>query len=71
VTQQPVTLNQVAVAADAKLSGDANATVTDVTHNSRTAGPGILFVAVKGALLDAHRFIPQVMEAGALGIISE
>ncbi len=71
MTQQPVTLNQVAIATDAKLSGDANAIVTDVTHNSRTAGPGILFVAIKGALLDAHSFIPQVMEAGALGVISE
>jgi UDP-N-acetylmuramoyl-L-alanyl-D-glutamate--2,6-diaminopimelate ligase len=30
-----------------------------------------LFVAVKGALLDAHKFIPQVMSQGALGVISE
>jgi UDP-N-acetylmuramoyl-L-alanyl-D-glutamate--2,6-diaminopimelate ligase len=71
VSQQPVTLNQVAVVTDAKLSGDVNAIVNDVTHNSRTAGPCTLFVAIKGALLDAHRFIPQVMEAGAIGVISE
>lgn len=64
-------INQVAIATDAKLSGDANAVVTDVSHDSRRAGPGTLFVAIKGALLDAHRFIPQVMDAGALGVISE
>jgi UDP-N-acetylmuramoyl-L-alanyl-D-glutamate--2,6-diaminopimelate ligase len=71
VSQQPVTLNQVGAVTDAKLSGDGNAIVNDVTHNSRTAGPDTLFVAIKGALLDAHRFIPQVMEAGALAVISE
>ena len=71
VNQQPVTLKQVALATDAKLSGEPDAIVSDVSHDSRRAGAGTLFVAIKGALLDAHRFIPQVMEAGALGVISE
>ena len=72
MNHQSVTLQQVAVASDANLlGGDANASVTDISHDSRRVGPGALFVAIKGALLDAHRFIPQVMEAGALGVISE
>lgn len=72
MTRQPVTLQQVALASDAKLSGrDPNAPVTDISHDSRRVGPGTLFVAIKGALLDAHKFIPKVMEAGALGVISE
>ena len=72
MNHQPVTLQQVAVASDAKLlGGDANASVTDISHDSRRVGPGALFVAIKGALLDAHKFIPQVMEGGALGVISE
>ena len=45
--------------------------VTDVTHNSRLAGKGSLFVAVRGELFDAHKFIPQVMQQDAVGVISE
>jgi UDP-N-acetylmuramoyl-L-alanyl-D-glutamate--2,6-diaminopimelate ligase len=71
VTKQPVTIKQVAVATGAKLSGDATAVVTDVSHDSRRAGPGSLFVAVRGDLFDAHHFIPKVIEQGAIGIISE
>jgi UDP-N-acetylmuramoyl-L-alanyl-D-glutamate--2,6-diaminopimelate ligase len=45
--------------------------VTEVTHDSRQAKAGSLFVAVRGELFDAHRFIPQVMAQGAAGVISE
>jgi UDP-N-acetylmuramoyl-L-alanyl-D-glutamate--2,6-diaminopimelate ligase len=72
VTKPPVTLRQVALSSDAKLSGgDPNAPVSNISHDSRRVGPGALFVAIKGALLDAHKFIPQVMQGGALGVISE
>jgi len=71
VTTEPVTLKQIAKVTAGKLTGDANLPVTDVTHDSRRAGPGSLFVAVRGGLLDAHKFVPQVMEQRALGIISE
>src|SRR5882724_8088970 len=30
-----------------------------------------MFVAVRGELFDAHKFIPQVMAQGAIGVISE
>ena len=70
MNKQPVTLRQVALVTEATLSGDPSALVTDVSHDSRRVGGG-LFVAVKGALLDAHKFIPQVMASGALGVISE
>jgi UDP-N-acetylmuramoyl-L-alanyl-D-glutamate--2,6-diaminopimelate ligase len=71
VTHQSVTLQQIADATGGKLTGDWNILVTDVTHDSRRAGPGSLFVAIRGALLDAHKFIPQVVQQGAAGIISE
>ncbi|HKS27065.1 MAG TPA: UDP-N-acetylmuramoyl-L-alanyl-D-glutamate--2,6-diaminopimelate ligase [Pyrinomonadaceae bacterium] len=67
----PVTLGQVARATEGKLYGDETLEVLDVTHDSRRAGPGSLFVAVRGANMDAHRFVEQVMKAGALGVISE
>jgi UDP-N-acetylmuramoyl-L-alanyl-D-glutamate--2,6-diaminopimelate ligase len=71
VTKQSVTLKQVADATAGELSGDENAVVTDVSHDSRRTGSGSLFVAVRGGLFDAHKFIPQVMAQGALGVISE
>lgn len=66
-----VTLKDVAKAVAGRLSIDGNVTVTDVTHDSRRAGKGTLFVAVRGELLDAHKFIPQVIDQGAVGVISE
>jgi len=71
VTTEPVTLKRIAEVTGAKLTGDENTVVTDITHDSRRAGPGMLFVAVRGGLFDAHKFVPHVMESGALGVISE
>ncbi len=69
--KKDITLKQIAEATCAQLTDEENLTVIDVTHDSRRSGPGSLFVAVRGALLDAHKFIPQVMAQGALGVISE
>ncbi|HKY27756.1 MAG TPA: UDP-N-acetylmuramoyl-L-alanyl-D-glutamate--2,6-diaminopimelate ligase [Pyrinomonadaceae bacterium] len=71
MSTQSVTLKQIANATGGQLIGDETLVITDVTHDSRQAGPGKLFVAIKGALLDAHDFIPQVMQQGTPGIISE
>jgi UDP-N-acetylmuramoyl-L-alanyl-D-glutamate--2,6-diaminopimelate ligase len=68
---RPVTLKEVAEAVGGKLSGDESPVVTDVTHDSRQARAGSLFVAIRGELFDAHKFVPQVLEQGAVGIISE
>ncbi len=56
---------------EAKLSGDGNRAVTDVTHDSRQAREGTIFVAIKGSTMDGHRFVDDVMRRGAAGIISE
>ena len=66
-----VTLKQLAELTQAELSGDSNIEVTDITHDSRRAGKGSLFAAVQGALFDAHKFVPQVMSQGAVGVMSE
>jgi UDP-N-acetylmuramoyl-L-alanyl-D-glutamate--2,6-diaminopimelate ligase len=68
---QTVTLGEIAQVANGKLLGDEAAVVTDVTHDSRQAGPGSLFVAIRGELFDAHKFVPQVIEQGAVGVLSE
>jgi UDP-N-acetylmuramyl-tripeptide synthetase len=69
--ESAVTLGDVARVAGGTISGDENVVVTDVTHDSRQAGKGSLFVAVRGELSDAHKFVPQVMEQGAVGVLSE
>lgn len=61
----------MAEALDAELHGIGSEAVTDVTHDSRQAGPGALFVAIKGHTMDGHRFVDDVMRRGAAGIISE
>jgi UDP-N-acetylmuramoyl-L-alanyl-D-glutamate--2,6-diaminopimelate ligase len=66
-----VTLQQLATLTEATLTGDGTTHVTDVTHDSRRATNGSLFAAVAGALFDAHKFVPNVMAQGAVGVISE
>jgi UDP-N-acetylmuramoyl-L-alanyl-D-glutamate--2,6-diaminopimelate ligase len=68
---QMVTVNDIARVVGGRVSGDGGSAVTDVTHDSRQAKPGTLFVAIRGELFDAHKFVPQVMEQGAVGVISE
>jgi UDP-N-acetylmuramoyl-L-alanyl-D-glutamate--2,6-diaminopimelate ligase len=48
-----------------------NTIVCDVTHDSRQAREGTLFVAIKGLTMDGHRFVDDVMRRGAAGVISE
>src|SRR3989454_2062467 len=67
----PITIQQIAAVTGGRVFGDPHLAVTEVTHDSRQAGPGSLFVAVRGELFDAHKFIPQVMKQGAVGVISE
>ena len=45
--------------------GDATAAVSDVTHDSRQAGTGILFTAVEGATKDGHEYVPDAVAAGS------
>ena len=71
MTKQPITLNQIAKITDGKLTGESNAPVSDVSHDSRRATRGTLFAAVRGELFDAHKFVPQVIEQGAVGVLSE
>ncbi|MBQ0069845.1 MAG: UDP-N-acetylmuramoyl-L-alanyl-D-glutamate--2,6-diaminopimelate ligase, partial [Bacteroidales bacterium] len=45
-----------------RVEGDATVAITDVVCDSRLVKPGTLFIAVKGVAVDAHKFIPQVIE---------
>jgi UDP-N-acetylmuramoyl-L-alanyl-D-glutamate--2,6-diaminopimelate ligase len=66
-----VTLGDVARAVGGELDGEEGAVVFDVTHDSRQVAPGVIFVAVRGSNFDANRFVPQAVERGTVGVISE
>ncbi|MGD9627861.1 MAG: UDP-N-acetylmuramoyl-L-alanyl-D-glutamate--2,6-diaminopimelate ligase [Pyrinomonadaceae bacterium] len=64
-------IKDIADPLSARLFGDGSVSATDVTHDSRQARQGTLFAAIKGATVDGHRFVDDVMRRGAVGIISE
>ncbi|WP_168211036.1 UDP-N-acetylmuramoyl-L-alanyl-D-glutamate--2,6-diaminopimelate ligase [Persicimonas caeni] len=43
--------------------------VCDVAFDSREVGPGTLFVALRGANVDGHRFVEAAADAGAAGVL--
>jgi len=51
--------------------GNLEVPVTAITDDSRTVGPGSLFVAVKGEQADGHRFIPVAMKAGMAALLTQ
>ena len=65
------TVKKLSELLEAQLTGDETGIVTDVSHDSRRIEKGTLFAAVSGALFDAHKFVPQVMSQGAIGVLSE
>lgn len=68
---QAITLGAIARTVNGTLTGDEQTVVSDVTHDSRSAKQGSLFVAIRGELFDAHKFVPQVITQGAVGVLSE
>jgi UDP-N-acetylmuramoyl-tripeptide--D-alanyl-D-alanine ligase len=50
--------------------GDENIAFDRVSTDSRTAGPGDLFIAIKGDRFDAHNFLPQVAQRGVAAVLA-
>jgi UDP-N-acetylmuramoyl-L-alanyl-D-glutamate--2,6-diaminopimelate ligase len=48
-----------------ELQGDSGTIIDSITADSRKAGPGVLFVAVRGTGGDGHRFVDQALAAGS------
>lgn len=59
------------IAAGCTLIGDNHVSVSGITHDSRRAAPGVLFVALAGEVSDGHRYISQAAAAGASAILGE
>ena len=50
-------------------NGDQRVTIADLTDDSRTVGPGSLFVAVPGERVDGHQFMARGVAAGAAAVV--
>ena len=55
----------------AVLHADPAVAVSDVTHDSRKAGAGALFVAIKGLATDGNAFAEAARKKGAVAVASE
>ena len=51
--------------------GDSDLEISGITCDSRSVRPGDLFVAVRGAASDGHRFIGAALEKGAAAVLCE
>jgi UDP-N-acetylmuramoyl-L-alanyl-D-glutamate--2,6-diaminopimelate ligase len=56
---------------EGRVVGDETVAVRDVTHDSRQAGPGTLFVAIPGAIHDGHDYVSAAVAAGSPAVMLE
>lgn len=69
-----MTIREITEAVGGSFTGDPallTQAVTGVVIDSRQVSDGSLFVPIRGARVDGHDFIPQVLQAGALCTFSE
>lgn len=62
-------LREIAAALGANAESCADADITNITIDSREAGEGTLFFAIKGDRFDAHSFVPEVIAKGAAAAV--
>ena len=53
------------------LQGDIDREVSTVVYDSRKAEPDSLFICIRGAVADGHKFVPDVIAKGARTLIVE
>ncbi|MDO5293506.1 MAG: UDP-N-acetylmuramoyl-L-alanyl-D-glutamate--2,6-diaminopimelate ligase [bacterium] len=53
------------------ITGDANKEISTVSYDSRKATENGLFICIKGAVVDGHTFVNQVVEKGVTAIVVE
>lgn len=67
---ETMTLSEIIRATGGVLSGgDANASLTDVSTDSRAIGEGMLFVALSGENFDGHDFAEGALKHGAVAAV--
>ena len=63
-------LSQLLAAVDHRLLVGGDPEITDLTCDSRAVKPGTLFVALPGARVDGHDFVPAALAAGAAAVVA-
>ena len=67
---QPITAKDVVKACDGELvSGEMSTRISGVSIDTRTIGPGDLFVALTGENSDGHKFLADALSKGAVGVV--
>ena len=69
-----MTLREILDACEGRWYGDPgllDRAPADIVTDSRKAGPGSLFIALRGERTDGHRYIPDVLERGVLAVLCE
>ena len=65
-----MTAGEIAEAVQGKLvAGNPETVIKNICIDSREAGEGSLFVPIIGEKVDAHKFIAQVLDQGAAGVL--
>ena len=54
-----------------RLQGSTEQEVTSVVYDSRKVDEGSLFICIRGAVVDGHKFVPDVIAKGAKTLIVE
>lgn len=53
------------------IQGSLEQDITEVIYDSRKAAPGCIFLCLPGAVTDGHKYIPDVLEKGAVALVVE
>lgn len=71
-TVLPMTLAQLLLRVDHRiLTGSVDRPVQTLTQDSRKAGPGAVFVALRGLRVDGHDYVPKLAPGTVAAIVSE
>lgn len=64
-------LSALAGLVSARVLGEGDPRVTDVTHDSRRVGPGAMYVALRGTNVDGHEYVGAARDNGAVAVCVE
>ena len=53
------------------LQGNVQQEITTIVYDSRKAEEGSLFICIRGAVADGHKFVPDVVKKGAKALVVE
>jgi UDP-N-acetylmuramoyl-L-alanyl-D-glutamate--2,6-diaminopimelate ligase len=53
------------------INGSVNREIESISYDSRRAGPGHVFVAIRGEHFDGHSFIEEAVEKGVVAVVAE